>query len=327
MLKETSSQSKPEHFYLVKLMKNSKDRSPSKQKKKNISSYTIENKDTLLASLLTNIPNKKRKILKAVLKDRQVSVDGETVTQFDHVLLPGQTVEVLWDRIIQENHPRELNIFYIDQDLIIINKPAGLLTIATDKEKRRTAYSMLSNYVKTEDPDNKIFIIHRIDRETSGLLMFARSEHIKREIQETWATTISQRTYVGVVEGVVTQPEGIITSWLTESKAFIVYSSQNPQLGKKAVTHYKKREGNSTFSLLQINLETGRKHQIRVHMQDIQHPIIGDKKYGSSCNPIGRMGLHAQVLAFTHPTTGEPLRFDTGIPSQFLKLFHSKKKK
>lgn len=308
-------------------MKDNKDRSPSQKKKKNLSSYTIEKKDTLLASLLTNIPHKKRKILKAVLKDRQVSVDGETVTQFDHALLPGQQVEVLWDRIIQEKHPRELNIIYIDQDLIIINKPAGLLTIATDKEKRRTAYSMLSNYVKTEDPENKIFIIHRIDRETSGLLMFARSEHIKREIQETWNTTISQRTYVGVVEGAVTQPEGTITSWLTESKAFIVYSSQNPQLGKNAVTHYKMVEGNSNFSLLQINLETGRKHQIRVHMQDIKHPIVGDKKYGSSCNPLGRMGLHAQVLAFTHPRTGEAHRFDTGIPKQFLKKFHPKKKK
>lgn len=311
----------------MKLMKNTKDRTPSQKQKKNTSSYTIENKDTLLASLLTNIPNKKRKVIKAVLRDRQVSVDGETVTQFDHVLLPGQQVEVLWDRIVKEKHPRELNIIYIDQDLIIINKPSGLLTVATDKEQRRTAYSMLSNYAKTEDPENKIFIIHRLDRETSGLLMFARSEHIKREIQETWATTISQRTYVGVVEGVVSPPEGTITSWLTESKAFIVYSSQNQQLGKKAVTHYKKIQGNNDFSLLQITLETGRKHQIRVHMQDRQHPIVGDKKYGSSCNPIGRMGLHAQVLAFTHPTTGEPLRFDTGIPGQFLKLFRSKKKK
>mgnify|MGYP001822065234 CR=1 FL=1 len=230
-------------------------------------------------------------------------------------------MEVSWDRVAVPIHPRELNIVFIDQDLVVINKPAGLLTIATDKEKRKTAYSMLSNYVKTEDPNNKIFIIHRLDRETSGLLMFARSEKIKRKIQETWNTTISQRTYIGVVEGAVKKSQDTITSWLTESKAFIVYSSQNNKLGKKAVTHYRKIQGNSSMSLLQINLETGRKHQIRVHMQDIQHPIIGDKKYGATLNPLGRMGLHAQVLAFTHPTSGEPCRFETGIPKKFLRLF------
>ncbi len=305
-------------------MKDYKDRSNTHKKKRPPSSYTIEKKDTLLASLITKLPHKTRKNLKAVLRDGQVSVNGEPVTQFDHVLIPGQCVEVCWDRNVPLKHPRELNIVYIDQDLIVINKPAGLLTIATDKEKRKTAYSMLSKYVKTEDPDNKIFIIHRIDRETSGLLMFARSEKIKRQIQETWNTTISQRTYVGVVEGAVEPPEGTITSWLTESKAFIVYSSQNKKFGKKSVTHYRKIKGNRTISLLQINLETGRKHQIRVHMQDIQHPIIGDKKYGSGFNPIGRMGLHAQVLAFTHPRTGEPCRFDTGIPAKLLKLFHPK---
>lgn len=291
------------------------------KKKKNLSSYIVKDKDTLLPSLLANLPQKNRKILKAVLRDNQVSVDGETVSQFDHGLTPGQCVEVSWDRAVSVEHPRELNIIHIDKDLIVIDKPSGLLTIATEKEKRKTAYSMLSDYVKVENADNKIFIIHRIDRETSGLLMFARSEKVKQQIQETWTSTISQRTYIGVVEGVVEPPEGTIISWLKESKAFIVYSSQNPKNGKKAVTRYRKIKGNRDLSLLQINLETGRKHQIRVHMQDIKHPIIGDKKYGSTFNPIGRMGLHAQVLAFMHPTTGESCRFDTGIPAKFKNLF------
>lgn len=161
-----------------------KPRSHSKTKKKSSTSYTIEHNDTLLASLLTNQSHKTRKILKAVLRDRQVTVDGEAVTQFDYALVPGQRVEVIWERVVQQKHPRELNIVYIDSDLVVINKPSGLLTIATDKEKRRTAYSMLSNYVKTEDPDNKIFIIHRLDRETSGLIMFARSERVKLKVQE-----------------------------------------------------------------------------------------------------------------------------------------------
>lgn len=302
-------------------MKKTRPRTRPNKKKMKIDTFTVEKKDTLLACLLSCLPHKSRNVLKAVLRDGQVSVDGRPVTQFDHALKSGQSIEVRWDKKTPQQQPQGLNIVYEDQELIIINKPSGLLTIATDKEKRKTAYAILSNYVKMEDPENKIFIIHRLDRETSGLLMFAKNETIKRQIQETWTTTIDQRTYIGVVEGEVQQQEGTIVSWLKESKAFIVYSSQNPQHGQKAITHYKKIDGNKKFSLLQINLETGRKHQIRVHMQDIKHPIIGDSKYGSTQSPIRRMGLHAQVLAFTHPKTGKPCRFETEIPKKFLQLF------
>lgn len=288
-----------------------------------ISTYTVENKETLLLSLIASFPHKSRNTLKAVLRDGQVTIDGKPVTQFDHILKPGQCVDVSWDRIVPLKQPRELDIIFEDQDIIIINKPSGLLTIATEKEKRKTAYSMLSNYIKTDNPDNKIFIIHRIDRETSGLLMFAKNEKVKQQIQKTWATSISQRTYIGVVEGNVKKEQGTIISWLTESKAFKVYSSKKQDQGQKAITHYKKIKANDTYSLLQINLETGRKHQIRVHMQDINHSIIGDKKYGASLNPIRRMGLHAQVLAFTHPTSGEQCYFETPIPHKFLALFSS----
>jgi 23S rRNA pseudouridine1911/1915/1917 synthase len=308
-------------IYKVKQMKNTRPGTISSKKKTKTDVFKVEKEDTLLAGLLAFLPHKSRNVLKVVLRDGQVLVDGTPVSQFDHPLRAGQRVEVRWDRTPPRQKPRGLNIVYEDQELIIINKPSGLLTIATDKEKRKTAYAMLSNYVKAENPDNKIFIIHRLDRETSGLLMFARNEAIKKQIQETWTTTIDQRTYVGVVEGEVQQDEGTIVSWLYESKAFIVYSSQNPEHGQKAVTHYKKIKANKTFSLLRINLETGRKHQIRVHMQDIKHPIIGDSKYGSTQSPIRRMGLHAQVLAFTHPKTGKPCRFETEIPKKFLQLF------
>lgn len=312
---------------VVNQMKDDRRRSHSTKKKVNPpTSFTIRKDDLLLQSLISNVPHKTRKIIKAVLRDRQVLVDGKPVTQFDHVVKAGQCVEVTWSREVKDEHPGTLDIVHMDQDIIVINKPAGLLTIATDKEKRKTAYSLLSSLVKREHPDNKIFIIHRIDRETSGLLMFARNEAVKQHIQSTWEATIGQRTYVGVVEGDVTPSTGTITSWLTESKAFIVYSSQKKGHGKRAVTRYRKIRGNGTFSLLQINLETGRKHQIRVHMQDIHHPVIGDKKYGSNLNPLRRMGLHAQVLAFRHPTTGTPCCFDTGIPENFLRLFRTETK-
>ncbi len=295
------------------------------KKKKPIDTFIVEKDETLLAYLLSKLPGKKRATLKAVLRDRQVSIEGNSVTQFDRILVPGQRVEVRWERSTPQEQPHGLNIIFEDQDLIVIDKPSGLLTVATDKEKRKTAYAILSAYVKKENPDNKIFIIHRLDRETSGLLMFAKNLTIKHQIQETWDTTIKKRTYIGVVEGQLEQAEGTITSWLTESKAFMVYSSQNQQHGQKAITHYKKIRENSAFSLLKINLETGRKHQIRVHMQDIKHSIIGDKKYGSGINPIQRMGLHAQVLAFTHPKTGKLCSFETAIPKKFLNLFSQKK--
>ncbi len=291
-------------------------------KKPRVDTFTVYKEESLLAFLVDHLPTKGRNVLKAILRDRQVSVDGMPVSQFNQPLVPGSLVEVRGERNTPlETTPRSgLDIIFEDSDLIVINKPSGLLTVATETEKRKTAYSMLSEYVKLQDPDNKIFIVHRLDRETSGLLLFAKNSAVKQQIHETWETMVNQRTYVGVVEGVVEKDEGTIVSWLAETTAFRVYSQQNAQAGKKAVTHYRKIGGNSRYSLLQINLDTGRKHQIRVHMQDIGHPIVGDKKYGSSSNPIRRMALHAQVLAFTHPKTGQPCRFETLIPEKFLQI-------
>ncbi len=300
---------------------------PIADKTKSIDAFTIEHEESLLPFLLAKLPRKGRKLVKAVLGAGQVLVNGRPVTQFDQPLLPGQQVEVCWRQEAAPTPAPGLKIVHEDEELIVIDKPSGLLTVATDKEKRKTAYALLSDYVKTQDPENKIFIIHRLDRETSGLLMFAKNETIKRQVQETWEATIAERTYVAVVEGQVEPAEGTITSWLIESKALIVYSSQNQKLGKKSVTHYKKILESPEFSLVKLHLETGRKHQIRVHMQDIGHPVIGDGKYGAAANPIRRLGLHAQVLAFTHPGTGKLWRFETPIPEKFLRLFGAGKKR
>lgn len=308
-------------------MKKNKQSVETQRKRAKVDTFTVHKTYTLLSFLGDHLPAKGRNVLKAVLRDRQVSVDGQPVRQFDHALVPGSQVEVRWDRDSSRQGPGRLGlkIIFEDEGLIIIDKPSGLLTVATETEKRRTAYSLLSDYVKLEDPNNKIFIVHRIDRETSGLLLFAKNDSIKQHIQENWEATVNQRTYVGVVEGVVEQDEGTIVSWLAETKAFRVYSQQNQQIGKKAITHYLKRGGNSRYSLLQINLETGRKHQIRVHMKDLGHPIVGDKKYGSTLNPIRRIALHAQVLAFTHPKTHQSYRFETKIPEKFLQIIGHEK--
>ena len=272
----------------------------------------------LMAFLIAQLPHKNRNNIKSLLSNKQILVDGKVFTQFNHPLKPGQVVTVAANRAPQTSQYRGLTILYEDQNLIVINKQAGLLSMATNKERDRTAYGILSDYVKKDDPKNKIFIIHRLDRETSGVMMFARSERVQKLMQESWNATTKERTYVALVEGVPNPEQGRITSYLRESKALIVYSSQNPDTGQLSITNYKVTKANNGFSLLELELETGRKNQIRVHMQDIGHPVVGDAKYGATKDPIGRLGLHAEVLAFEHPITGQAMHFSAPIPKLFL---------
>jgi len=277
----------------------------------------------LMKFLMMKFPEKSRKDIKSLLAHRQISVGSEITSKFDYPLQEGQQVVVNWNKVLIEKQPEGLNIVYEDPYLILIEKQAGLLSIATDSEKEQTAYSILSDHVKKRDPKNKIFVLHRLDRETSGVMMFAKSEKIQQMMQKSWKETVLERTYVAVVEGSVNKEQGTITSWLTESKAFIMYSSRTPNDGQKAITHYKVLKKNKHYSLLEVNLETGRKNQIRVHMKDIGHSVIGDKKYGSTKQPIARLGLHARVLAFKHPISGEEVRYEASIPKEFLNLFKS----
>lgn len=279
---------------------------------------TVAEPAQLMAFLIAQLPHKNRNNIKSLLSNKQVLIDGKVYTQFNHPLQPGQVVTVAANRAPEISQYRGLTILYEDQFLIVINKQAGLLSMATNKERDRTAYGILSDYVKKENPKNKMFIIHRLDRETSGVMMFARSEKVQKLMQESWNDTTKQRTYVALVEGTPEPPTGTISSYLRESKALIVYSSQNPDTGQLSVTNYTVVKANEDFALLELELETGRKNQIRVHMQDIAHPIVGDSKYGATSNPIGRLGLHAERLAFEHPITGEQLQFSAPIPKSFL---------
>ncbi|PTN10695.1 RluA family pseudouridine synthase [Mangrovibacterium marinum] len=306
-------------------MKNKKESSDKANNPKDRGPKTIQFKvkqeEELMKFLIASLPHKNRNNIKTMLKKRQVVVNGTAISQFNHVLKPGDSVELSRRPAESALKMPGVVIVYEDEHLIVVNKNAGLLTIATEKEKRDTVYSMLSSYVKTQDKSNKIFIVHRLDRETSGLMLFAKSREVKEQIQETWTQTVAERSYLAVVEGHPDPSEGKHSSYLFESKAFIVYSTQDPERGQLAITNYSTMKTSEAFSLLKVNLETGRKNQIRVHMKDLGHPIVGDKKYGSSMNPIRRLGLHAWVLAFKHPLTGKKLRFETSIPGSFLKLF------
>lgn len=288
-------------------------------------SFQVKENAVLMEFLMAQMPGKSRSKIKLLLSRKQVLVDGLPISQFNHPLVHGQNVEISKGK--QETYravkqARALSIVYEDTELIVIEKPAGLLSIGTEKEKRATAYSLLSDYVKQQDPENKIFVVHRLDRETSGLMMFAKSEEIKYHLQELWANTVIERTYIAVVEGYVKEEEGVISSYLVEGKTFVVHSSQNSKAGKKAVTHFKTLERKRGYSLLKVNLDTGRKNQIRVHMQDIGHSIVGDKKYGATGSPLKRLGLHAQQLSFAHPLSGKKIFFESKIPDEFTRLFN-----
>ena len=275
----------------------------------------------LMVFLIEKMPDQARNNIKSLLTHRQVLVDEKVVTQYNHLLSVGQEVVVNWSLVRDEEHLKGLKIIYEDSELIVIDKPAGLLSMASDNEKQRTAYHQLTDYVRRTNPENRIFIVHRLDRDTSGVMLFAKNEAVKHLFQDSWKETMVDRAYIAVVEGCVKKQEDTVRSWLLETKTKLMYSSFKPGEGLEAITHYKMLQATAKYSLLEIRLETGRKNQIRVHMKDIGHSIIGDKKYGSTTDPIRRLGLHAHILAFRHPLSGEIMRFETEVPKQFSRLF------
>lgn len=274
----------------------------------------------LMRFLLEKLPDQGRNNIKSLLTHRQVQVDGQVTSQYNHPLQPGQKVLINWSLVRDEGAGQGLNIIYEDAYIIVVDKPAGLLSMASDKEKVLTAYHQLTDHVRLSNPENRIFIVHRLDRDTSGVMMFAKNEEVKYLLQNDWKEIVADRAYAAVVEGRVNNREGTIRSWLKESKTRLMYSSSQAGDGLEAVTHYKVLQASGNYSLLEIRLETGRKNQIRVHMKELGHPIIGDKKYGASGNPLGRLGLHAHILSFRHPVSGELMRFETEVPKKFSRL-------
>lgn len=280
--------------------------------------FTVREPEELLPFLLKHMSNRSRNSVKSILTRGQVKVDDHIETKHNYPLQVGQVVSILKNKVaVKESTLIGLEILYEDNAIIVINKDAGLLSIATEKEKKRTAYHQLMDHVKKEHPRNRVFIVHRLDKETSGVMMFAKSEKIKRKLQDNWKEIVKERTYVALVEGNVQQQEGTIKSWFKETKTHKVYSVPDRN-GQLAITHFRKIQSNDQFSLLEAKLETGRKNQIRVHMSDIGHPVVGDKKYGATTNAIGRLGLHAKILSFHHPVTGQLMLYRADVPKSFL---------
>lgn len=287
------------------------------------SEWTVEKPAELLPFLLEQVKNKGRNKLKSVLARGQVEVDGQRKTRHDEPLLPGMIVKIHWEHVEEPYEIPGLKIVYEDEDLIVVDKQHGLLSIASPKEKEVTAYRLLTEYVRTQSPDHRVFIVHRLDRDTSGLMIFAKNEEAKMHLQNAWHEMVPERVYYALVEGEVKRDEGTIHTWLKETRTLRMYSSPVPNGGQEAITHYKVIQRSKMYTLLEVRLDTGRKNQIRVHMESIGHPVVGDKKYGSRSNPIGRLGLHAGKIAFQHPVTGESMSFESKIPAIFRRVFRT----
>lgn len=279
----------------------------------------VKEENTLLPFLFQLLNEQSKSSVKELLSRRQILVNGKATTQFDAPLQPDDEVCVSYERgKVEFNNPL-MKIIWEDDHLVVVNKREGLLSVANQKVRERTAYHLLSDYVKKADPANKIFILHRLDRDTSGLMMFAKSREVQNKLQSDWNNMITARTYVAVVEGRPEKEVDLITSYLTENTKMQVYVSENGD-GKEAITRYRVLQTNNKYSLMELDLETGRKNQIRAQMQSIGHSIAGDYKYGAETDPTGRMMLHARRLFFIHPITGEELRFETQIPTAFMSL-------
>ncbi|MCI9549974.1 MAG: RluA family pseudouridine synthase [Oscillospiraceae bacterium] len=278
--------------------------------------YTVAQPTTLLPFLLSSVKGKSRNNVKSLLSRRLVAVDGVPVSRFDTPLAPGQQVAIL-----PSSAPRAdalpFPILYEDEHLIVVNKPAKLLSVATDKEKARTAYHMVTDYVKARRVGDRIFVLHRLDRDTSGVLMFARDPETKELFQSHWNEMVTRRGYLAVVEGTPKPDRDTIRSFLVETDTHLSFSGAPGKGAKEAITSYQVVKTGGGYALLDINIETGRKNQIRVHMKELGHPVAGDKQYGARTNPIGRLCLHANELSFTHPVTGEQITFKAKMPRDF----------
>ena len=266
------------------------------------------------------MPEKKRTTVKDFLKHRQVMVGGQIVTQWNHELNQGDTVKVNTSREFQVFSNPRIHIVYEDNDIIVVDKGYGLLSVGTDTKSEGTAYWILRDYLKRLDPRNKLFIVHRLDQHTSGLMMFAKNEEAKRELQHNWNNMVLERRYVAVVEGLIDPPEGVVDNYLAENAAHEVYVTDSPEKGQRAVTRYKTLRSRGRYSMVELQLSTGRKNQIRVHMKELGHPVVGDRRYGAGSSPIHRLALHAQTLRFVHPVTRRDMNFTSPLPSGFSRL-------
>ena len=274
----------------------------------------------LLQILQKQFQDSSKTTLRQMLQAGRVRVNGEVEKDAKREVAHGEVVDVV-SKAVARQLPPGLTILHEDADVIVVLKANGLLTVATERERETTAQAHLNAYLGAKRREERIHVVHRLDRETSGVLVFAKNFHARERLKEQFAEHSVDRVYVAVVEGVIDPPSGTIRSHLFERPDLKMVSVEPRADAKLAVTHYRTIKSNAKYSMLEVTLETGRKNQIRAHLSETGHPVIGDRMYGATSNPIDRLALHARLLGFVHPTTEKKLTFSTPLPSSFGQLF------
>ncbi len=273
----------------------------------------------LLEYLINNVSESRSK-LKATLQGRGIAVNGRMVTQFDYQLKAGDKIIISRHKKQNQFKSRYVKIVYEDRWLVVVEKNIGILSMAAGHSSLNVK-SVLDDYFLKSRQKCRAHVVHRLDRDTSGLMVYAKDIETEQILEHNWHQIVYDRRYVAVVSGEMEQDNGTIANWLKDNKAYITYSSPTDNGGKYAVTHFQVLNRTTEHSLVEYKLETGRKNQIRVHSADMGHPVCGDVKYGNGDDPLHRLCLHAYMLCFTHPVTGEPMEFSTPIPTAFRSLF------
>jgi len=273
----------------------------------------------LLAWLAEALRPTNRTRVKQLLRGRRVAVNGAVTTRFDHPLRPGDRVEILGATAPADRELRRAGIAVVFEDdaVVVIDKPAGLLTVATEGEKLDTAFARLNDHLRARRA-GRPFVVHRLDRDTSGLLLFAKSPAARDRLQAGWDAV--EKTYLAVVEGAPDPPEGVVENFLLEGKDLRVRAARPGGRARRAVSRYKVLAARGRFALVEVALETGRKHQIRAHLAGLGCPVVGDAAYGATTDPAGRLGLHARRLAFDHPTTGRRVEVESPLPAALARI-------
>lgn len=286
------------------------------KKKTDFKEYKVKSKKRLIDYLIEDL-GFSRNNAKSLLSHHLISIDGAPVSQFDFDLSIGDSL-IISKTPIKKKERSKLPIIYEDDDFLVINKPYGLLSIASDKEKNSTAYRMCMDYLQEKDKHNRIFVVHRLDKETSGVLLFSKNEELKNVLQEKRNDIVIKRGYYAICEGNFEKKEDKVINYLKMNKLNLMYiTNKNNKGAQRCITNYKVIKENEKYSLLDINIETGRKNQIRVTLGSLKHFVIGDDKYGEPSNPINRLGLHAYNLTFINPLNNKKMSFNAPIPKEF----------